>query len=99
MAKAGKYVIVEVDEYLENEYLDSSKVDLPGIFVDAIVLNHLKKPIEKLTNSVNTMNIDKGNLKLEQRLRIARRAAEEIENNSYVNLGIGIPSMLSAFLD
>lgn len=58
MAKAGKYVVVEVDEFLHDKYLNSSKVDLPGIFVDAIVLNHKKKPIEKLTNSVNTMNVD-----------------------------------------
>lgn len=52
MAKAAKHIIVEVEQYLEDSYIDSNNVHVPGIFVDSVVLREtLKKPIEKLTNS------------------------------------------------
>jgi 3-oxoacid CoA-transferase B subunit len=35
----------------------------------------------------------------EQRERIARRAAKEIKDGMYVNLGIGIPTLAANFLD
>lgn len=55
MCKAAKHVIVEVEEYLEDSYIDPNDVHLPGIFVDSIVVGDIKKkPVERLTNSVNT---------------------------------------------
>lgn len=60
MAKAAKLVIVEVEEYMDNDYIDTNNVHLPGVYVDSIVIRDtLKKPIEKLTNSQNTLNIGK----------------------------------------
>lgn len=37
MATAATFVVAEVEEYLESEWLDPDEVMLPGIFVDAIV--------------------------------------------------------------
>lgn len=60
MAKAAKHVIVEVEHYLDNSYIDTNNVHLPGIYVDSIVIREtLKKPIEKLTNNVNTLSLGK----------------------------------------
>ena len=36
MAKAGKFVIAEVEEIVENGELDSNSIHIPGIYVDAI---------------------------------------------------------------
>lgn len=58
MAKAAKHVIVEVEQYLDNSYIDTNNVHLPGIYVDSIVIREtLKKPIEKITNNVNTLSL------------------------------------------
>lgn len=60
MAKAAKHVIVEVEQYLDNGYIDTNNVHLPGIYVDSIVIREtLKKPVEKLTNNVNTLSLGK----------------------------------------
>lgn len=60
MAKAAKHVIVEVEHYLDNSYIDTNNVHLPGIYIDSIVIREtLKKPIEKLTNNVNTLSLGK----------------------------------------
>lgn len=40
----------------------------------------------------------KGDAKI-GRERMVRRAAKEIKNGMYVNLGIGIPTLVSNFLD
>ncbi|MCL5069917.1 MAG: CoA transferase subunit A [Actinobacteria bacterium] len=38
MAMASEYVIAEVEEFLDNEYIDPEVVITPGLFIDAIVL-------------------------------------------------------------
>jgi len=39
MAMAGRITIAEVDEILEDEYIDPETVITPGIFVNYIVLS------------------------------------------------------------
>ena len=103
MAKAGKYVIAEVEEIVEVGELDPENIHTPCIYVDALVLSTVKhedKPIEFKTNSKN-MGLDKEQLKnpkYAKRVKIASRAAQEIKNNSFLNLGIGMPTMVPLFI-
>ena len=41
MAKAAKYVVVEVEHFLEDAFIDPGEVHLPGVFVHAVVRNEV----------------------------------------------------------
>lgn len=96
MAKAAKLTIVEAENIVETGDIDPNDVHLPGIFVDRIVPSTAEKQIEVLKTR------DKGSLKASsaamptaaseaerKRLRIAGRAAKELKDGYYVNLGVG----------
>lgn len=70
--------------------LDPNDVDLPGIFVDRIVPATEEKRIEiKRLRQSNNHNSEKSKDGMTQRNRIGRRAAKELRQGYYVNLGIG----------
>ena len=98
MATAAKIVIAEVDEIVETGSIDPDKVHTPGIFVDYVVKTDERyKPIEKLVIDDGTglkINTHKCDLKF----KIAARVAKEIHNGMYLNLGIGIPTMVPHFV-
>lgn len=96
MATAAKIVIVEVDEIVETGELDPECIHTPGVFVDYIVqTKETEKPIEKLVNDTGEGLSLKG-AKNELRIKIAKRCAQELNNGDYVNLGIGIPTIVPA---
>lgn len=98
MAKAGKLSIVEADEIVPVGAIDPDNVDLPGIFIDRIVQATAAKEIEvkKMAPSEDsTREISAGQAR---RNRIARRAAEELKDGYYVNLGVGIPTLAASFV-
>lgn len=82
--------------------MNPDSIHTPGIYVDAIVLREtMEKPIEKKTNSTNT-GLSEENLKdpkYASWVKIAKRAAQEIKNNMYINLGIGIPTLVPIFIN
>lgn len=39
IATAAEYVVAEVEEYVEDDYLDPDQIHLPGLFIDAVVLS------------------------------------------------------------
>ncbi|MCM3598040.1 hypothetical protein M4D55_19945 [Metabacillus idriensis] len=98
-AKAsGGYVIAQVKRVTKNNTLHPRSVEIPGIFVDAIVVD------EEQTQSLLpgyepswTGEIRKpmsqlcNPLSLDVKKVILQRAAEEIEPGMTVNLGVGIP--------
>lgn len=100
-AKAGKIAIVEVEEIVEIGELAPDDIHLPGIYVDRIVLGKdYLKPIENLRLSdPNTSPFEEINTgEIPIRDRIAKRAAQELKNGMYVNLGIGIPTVVSNYI-
>lgn len=69
--------------------------------LDAVVVsNETEKPIERLANTQNKALSEDfmTNPKFATRVKIARRAAQEIERGMYINLGIGIPTLVPMFV-
>ncbi len=101
MAKAGKIVIAEVEELVPAASLDPNSIHVPGIYVHRIFQgSNYEKRIEKRT--VHVPNVEEKHaassgmgLSKEQ---IAQRIAKELKNGDYVNLGIGIPTLVSNYL-
>jgi len=100
-AVAGKKCIVEVEEIVPVGTLKREDIHLPHIFVQKIIKGpSYEKRIEKTTLRSEDGKIHfpwTGDAKL-RRERIAKRAAQEIQNGMYVNLGIGIPTLATNFL-
>ncbi|XP_017786603.1 PREDICTED: succinyl-CoA:3-ketoacid coenzyme A transferase 1, mitochondrial-like [Nicrophorus vespilloides] len=86
-AKAAKITIVEVEEIVDVGELDPDDIHLPGIYVQRVVKgDKYLKPIQILKVH------DENNSRLDPiHERIAQRAALEIRNGMFVNLGIGLP--------
>jgi 3-oxoacid CoA-transferase len=92
MAKAATLTIVEAENIVPIGSIDPNDVDLPGIFVDRIVPAtdekhiEIKKLRESETGNANGSVKDAAQI---ERERIGRRAAKELKQGYYVNLGVG----------
>ncbi len=94
MAMAATTTIAEVEEIVPAGALDPDAIMTPGIFVQRVVKGaRYEKRIEKRTLSGgDAAPIDA------LRERIARRAALEMQDGFYVNLGIGMPTLASNYV-
>jgi len=93
-AKAGKICIAEVEELVPAGTIKPEEVHLPGIYVQRIVQSSThEKRIEW-----RTISTGKGISVRPARERIVKRAALELKDGMYVNLGIGIPTLVSNYL-
>ncbi|KAF7131085.1 hypothetical protein CNMCM5793_004072 [Aspergillus hiratsukae] len=91
MAKNAKLTIVEADEIVEVGQLTPETINIQGIYVDVVVQSTEPKKIEKLTYAKDAKEIVKETANSIKRERIIKRAAQELKDGMYVNLGIGIP--------
>lgn len=90
MAKAADLTIVEAENIVPVGSINPNDVDLPGIFVNRIVPATDPKSIEiKKLRSTDDAKSDSTDPAVLQRNRIARRAAKELKQGYYVNLGVG----------
>ena len=87
--------------------LSPNAIHVPGIYVDRIVKATEPKNIEVVMRAKNEeaqaatpspAEADAAASK-DWRHRIARRAAREIHDGFYVNLGVGIPTLIPEHLD
>ena len=104
MAAAGKITIAEVEELVADGDLDPNDIHVSGIYVQRIFQGeHYEKRIEQRTiskpqaveTSKTTANTEGYGLDKNQ---IAQRIARELKDGYYVNLGIGIPTLVANYI-
>ncbi|SCV69890.1 BQ2448_1284 [Microbotryum intermedium] len=100
MARSAKITIVEAEKIVPIGSLDPNNIHVPGVFVNRVVQSKTPKQVEievlrKDGDDANSGK-DAGQLRRE---RIAKRAAKELKEGMYVNLGIGMPTLAPSFLE
>ncbi|KAM0746248.1 succinyl-CoA:3-ketoacid-coenzyme A transferase [Meredithblackwellia eburnea MCA 4105] len=102
MARSAKMTIVEAEEIVPIGTLDPNNVHLPGIFVNRVVKSTAEKRIEitVLREEKSDAGAELGKDAARQRRElIVKRAAKELKEGMYVNLGIGMPMLAPTFLE
>lgn len=103
MAAAGTICIAEVEELVEAGALDPNHIHVPGIYVQRIFKGkNYEKRIEQRTisksNSEKPASQEPSNHKGLDKNQIAKRIAQELKDGYYVNLGIGIPTLVANYI-
>jgi 3-oxoacid CoA-transferase len=90
MAAAAAVTIAEVEELVEPGSLDPDGVHTPAIYIKRIIEGrNYEKRIERRTIRTSSAPPDS------KRDFIVRRAARELQDGFYVNLGIGMPTLVA----
>ncbi|HEY4000159.1 MAG TPA: 3-oxoacid CoA-transferase [Candidatus Xenobia bacterium] len=100
MAMAARTTIAEVEELVEPGQLDPNEVHTPGIFVQRVFQGtEYRNTIEKLClwQGDAPPGDRQGGVGLTRR-QMAWRAAQEVKPGSYVNLGIGLPTLVADYI-
>ena len=106
-ATAAKVVIAEVDEIVEPGEIDPDHVVTPSIYVDRIIktqINRREIATQFRTQMAKRVTVG-GSIKRPEGMKpgltrelIALRVARELEEGQWVNLGFGLPILVSQFM-
>lgn len=95
IATCGKVTVAEVEELVEVGQLDPDQIHTPGIYVDRIIQG---KSYEKRIEFRTVTGAAASKKDSPIRELMAKRAAQELRDGYYVNLGIGIPTMVANYI-
>ena len=102
MATAAKITVAEVEHLVPAGDLDPDHIHTPGIFVKRIVeVGTANKRIEQRTTRKRDGGCRRnlrGSLMAWTREQMAARAAQGTADGFYVNLGIGIPTLVANYI-
>jgi propionate CoA-transferase len=101
---SGGIVIAQVRELVQHGTLDPRRVRIPGILVDALVvepgqrLSFATRDDPYMTGDLRAPDTAREPMPLSVRKAVARRAALELRDRDVINLGFGMPDGVAAVL-
>src|SRR5262245_36293611 len=100
-AKAARVAVAEVDEIVEVGELGPDEIDLPGVFVGRVVRSVVQMDVQNLPMRVSrpaSSARDYFGKPALTRTEVARRTAALLPDGAVVNLGAGLPNLVSNYI-